>query len=396
MSLHASLSIGEFCRTGSGGTPSRAELSKYYEGGSIPWVKSGELREKVIFSAEEHVTGVALRETSIKMIPKGAILLAMYGATVGRLALLGIEATTNQAVCHIVPDPDVADTRYVFHALSSQVPRIVGLGVGGAQPNISQGVVKNLKVPLPPLPEQRRIAAILDKADALRSQRREALAQLDRLAQAIFVEMFGDPVMNPMGLPRVSLGELLASGPQNGLYKPSSEYGSGALILRIDAFYDGVVTGLSALKRVKVDAQELALYGLREDEIVINRVNSPAYLGKSALIPALPEPVVFESNMMRFALNTEHCLPSYLNSFLQTAYMKAQIRTASKDAVNQSSINQHDVKSFIINLPPLALQHSYSKRLAEVERLRTRFVKATGEGDNLFASLQHRAFRGEL
>lgn len=104
--------------------------------------------------------------------------------------------------------PRATCTRYLFHALSNQVPSIVAMGVGGAQPNISQGVVKNLKIWLPPLPEQLRIAAILDKADALRAKRREALAQLDRLPQSIFVEMFGDPIANPKGWTKQALKEL--------------------------------------------------------------------------------------------------------------------------------------------------------------------------------------------
>lgn len=98
--------IGEFCKTGSGGTPSRKQEEKYY-GGTIPWVKSGELRESVIFETEESITEAALAETSTKMIPAGALLVAMYGATVGRIAALGIPASSNQAVCHIIPDDSI-------------------------------------------------------------------------------------------------------------------------------------------------------------------------------------------------------------------------------------------------------------------------------------------------
>lgn len=164
--------LSAFCATGSGSTPSRSQLARFYEGGTIPWVKSGELRESVISSTEEYVTEAALKETSVKMVPAGALLLAMYGATVGRLGILGIPATTNQAVCHIVPDPKVADTRFLFHALSHQVPAIVARGVGRAQPNISQAVIKDLLLPVPPLAEQRRIAEVLDRAEALRTKRR--------------------------------------------------------------------------------------------------------------------------------------------------------------------------------------------------------------------------------
>src|SRR5258705_2373578 len=96
-------SIANFCQTGSGGTPSRAELSRYYNG-DVPWIKSGELKDDVLLSTEEHITSEALLESSAKLIPSGSVLVAMYGATVGRTAFLGIEAATNQAICHIMPD----------------------------------------------------------------------------------------------------------------------------------------------------------------------------------------------------------------------------------------------------------------------------------------------------
>lgn len=252
-------------------------------------------------------------------------------------------------------------------------------------------------MPLPPLPEQRRIAAILDQADALRAKRREALAQLDSLAQSIFIEMFGDPVSNPKVWPRLTLNELMGeNGPQNGLYKPSTDYGTGTPILRIDAFYDGVVTKLETLKRVRLSASELNLYGLQPEDVVINRVNSIEYLGKSALIPKLTEPTVFESNMMRFAVKREVVEPGYIVQFLQTKFIKGQILSCSKNAVNQSSINQQDVKGFQINVPPLKLQRAFKSHTMAVENLKAVHIAALAEHEALFASIQHRAFCGEL
>ena len=132
MSGWKTVRISEFCRTGTGGTPSRSNLERYYEGGTIPWVKSGELRETVINETEEHVTEAALRETNMKLVPAGALLLAMYGATVGRLGILGVEATTNQAVCHIVPDPKAAEVRFLFHALSkAELRQIIDIQLRG-------------------------------------------------------------------------------------------------------------------------------------------------------------------------------------------------------------------------------------------------------------------------
>ena len=112
--------------------------------------------------------------------------------------------------------------------------------------------VARLQIPLPPLAEQKRIAAILDAADALRAKRRETFTQLDALLQSIFLDLFGDPVTNPRGFDVEPLGSLIAMGPQNGLYKPERYYGSGVRILRIDGFYSGVVKDLSTLRRVSV------------------------------------------------------------------------------------------------------------------------------------------------
>ena len=173
--------LADFCRTGSGGTPSRKKMQRYYEGGTIPWVKSGELREQVISSTSEHITRAALKETNVKLVPKDALLLALYGATVGRLGILGTRATTNQAVCHIIPNPLRADFRYMFHCLSNQVPYLVGRGVGGAQPNISQGLVKSLAIPLPPLDLQRRFAAIVESIEQQKARQQVHLAELNTL-----------------------------------------------------------------------------------------------------------------------------------------------------------------------------------------------------------------------
>jgi len=264
------------------------------------------------------------------------------------------------------------------------------------QATVGRDALLATKVPLPPLLEQQRIAEILDKADALRAKRRVALTQLDTLTQSIFLDMFGDPTTNPKGWPATNLGELISVGPQNGLYKPASDYGTGTPILRIDSFYDGAVTGLTNLKRLRISDEEKALYGLRPGEIIINRVNSREYLGKSALIPALPEPIVFESNMMRFSVDLARINPVFLIHLLQTKHVRAHILRSAKDAVNQSSINQQDVKGIPVILPPLLQQELFAERLRGLEKLSDRQRASLMKLDVLFGSLQHRAFRGEL
>ncbi|MDX2079958.1 MAG: restriction endonuclease subunit S [Terrimicrobiaceae bacterium] len=152
--------LGDIAKTTSGGTP-RRDRPQFY-GGKIPWVKSGELGDSVVYETGETITEEALESSNAKVFPKGTLCIALYGATVGKLGVLGIDAATNQAVCAIFPR-DCLDTRYLYRFLESKRRDLVEQGKGGAQPNISQGIIRNTHIPFPPLPEQRRIVAEIEK-----------------------------------------------------------------------------------------------------------------------------------------------------------------------------------------------------------------------------------------
>jgi type I restriction enzyme S subunit len=143
----------------SGGTPSRSN-PKYYQG-SIPWIKTGELGSHTLWETEEHISQEAVQESSAKIFPKGSVALAMYGATIGKASILGIDAATNQACA--VGVPKVVSTEFLYYYLLSQTKAFVDAGKGGAQPNISQGIVKAWSLCLPPRAEQTRIVAKLEE-----------------------------------------------------------------------------------------------------------------------------------------------------------------------------------------------------------------------------------------
>ena len=126
--------VGEIAETQTGGTPSRR--SAHFFQGHIPWVKSGELRDGVVHATEERITEDALDSSNAKLFPKGTLCIALYGATIGKLGILGMEATTNQAICGIFL-PEGMETRFVYYFLESIRPDLIKLGQGGAQPNIS-------------------------------------------------------------------------------------------------------------------------------------------------------------------------------------------------------------------------------------------------------------------
>ena len=187
--------LGAVAKTSSGGTPKRG-VPEYYNG-SIPWVKSGELGDQVVTEAAETITAAGVANSSAKIFPKGTLCVALYGATVGKLGILGMDAATNQAVCGIFL-PSEIDIRFAYRFLESQRRQLIESAKGGAQPNISQEIVRNLEIPMPPLAEQKRIIAEVERClsvvDELGSVVKANLQRATRLRQSILRRAFhGNP-----------------------------------------------------------------------------------------------------------------------------------------------------------------------------------------------------------
>ena len=163
--------LGNIGNWQSGATPSR--LRKDYYNGDIPWLKTGDLNDSVIKSIPETITRKALEETSVKLNPTGSVLIAMYGATIGKIGILALPATTNQACCACVDY--MCDKMFLFYFLLANRKRFIAMGGGGAQPNISKEKITNTHIPLPPLSEQYRIVARIE----------ELFAQLDKIESSL-------------------------------------------------------------------------------------------------------------------------------------------------------------------------------------------------------------------
>lgn len=170
-----SFPLGEVCRTTSGGTPSRKRADYFL--GDIPWVKSGELTDGLVSEVSEFITDEAVANSSAKLFPHGTLLIAMYGATVGKLGVLTKPAATNQAVCAIFPPPEL-DLKFLFWFLRFKRNYLIDQAVGGAQPNISQTILRELMVPVPPIDLQIETVADIEKQF---SRLDEAVANLQRV-----------------------------------------------------------------------------------------------------------------------------------------------------------------------------------------------------------------------
>ena len=382
--------ISEFCKTGSGGTPSRTNL-EFYDG-DIPWIKSGELRESIITTTSEFITENAVKKSSAKIVPKGAILLAMYGATVGRMAMLGIDAATNQAVCNIVPDENIVFPRYVYYALSNKVPYFLNNAVGGAQPNISQGMIKDTEILLPPLPEQKRIAAILDKADSLRRKRQQAMQLADEFLRAVFLDMFGDPVTNPKGWEVKKLKEisLIQIGPFGTQLHKEDYIENGIPLINPTHIVKGKIVPNTSLTITVKKHAELKEYHLEVGDIIMGRRGE---MGRCAIVNERESGWFCGTGSLFIRPYKVGVFSEYLYSYLSGNSIKSYLEAESQGAT-MPNLNKTIVGNIKVPVPS-------EEALRKFSIIQDRTIKNISKmkyfsDELLFNSLSQKAFAGEL
>jgi len=381
--------ISTFCKTSSGGTPSRSK-PEYYNG-TIPWVKSGELREAVVLSASEHITEHAIKESSAKIVPAGALLVAMYGATIGRVAYLGISAATNQAVCNIIPDESKADRQYLFYALRSKATEWISRGAGGAQPNISQKIIRETKIPLPPLEEQKRIAAILDKADAIRKKRTQAIELTEQFLRSAFLDMFGDPITNPKGWELRTIKEtksLVQIGPFGSLLHKEDYISGGVPLINPKHIINNIIVVGCNETITRLKAEELKKYCLQEDDVIMGRRGE---MGRCVVVTVKTSGMLCGTGSLFIRPNPNILASVYLSKVLSSDSMKAQLEREAW-GVTMANLNRSKVEFLRIPIPPLELQSEFTSIVEKTRKVMGRFEVVEQADDNLFNALSQQVF----
>lgn len=182
--------IGDICSSScSGGTPKSSEPS-YYEGGTIPWLTTGEVNFKDIYETENKITELGLQKSAAKYIPINSVIVAMYGVTAGKSAINKIELTTNQACCNLQIDEKQANYRFVYYYLMLQSDQLNKLANGGAQQNLNSIIIKKFKIPLPDLSVQNKIANVLSNYDRIIENNNKRIRLLESIAESIYKEWF--------------------------------------------------------------------------------------------------------------------------------------------------------------------------------------------------------------
>lgn len=380
--------LGDLCDVCSGGTPKRS-VSEYWNEGSIPWVKISDISSKFVSSAEELISEAGLKGSSAKLLAPGTLLYSIF-ASIGAVGILKIPAATNQAIAGLSIKTDRIERDYLYHFLKSQEMLAKSAGRGVAQNNINLTILRGMEIPVPAIEEQKAIVEQLEMIAAQIKQAETQLVQLDSLVKSRFVEMFGDPGSNPYGLEVCPLGKVLSVQPSNGLYKPQRDYvndGSGTPIIRIDSFRsEGPDYG--SLKRLNCNESECRRYGISENDIVINRVNSVGCMGKTMLVAHIPEVTVFESNMMRLHSDEALMVPAFLCAQMTSEFSKSYFEANAKRAIGQASINQKDVKELPVLVPTIDDQKAYLSFVQQVDK--SRFVDLGDKGGKLLLETHRR------
>jgi len=292
---------------------------------------------------------------------------------------------------------ELIDARYLYHWVTySKTQHLLRL-CGRQTTNISNMSIERalqLKIPLPPLPEQKRIAAILDKADAIRRKRKQVLDLTDTFLRSTFLEMFGDPVTNPKGWNVKPSSELFSEKPRIGTTTPAK--GSGYIVVRVGEL-GALDIATEKCGRVEISDKDFEKFNLLQGDIVIARaIGSKNQLGKSSYFDSHDEPIVIDSHVMRLRTDKSICDPFWFYNLLSTPEGKILLQKAGGETAVQFNINATQASSLQIPLPPLSLQKTFSKISRKLTDRKRRQEQAKQHAENLFSSLQQKAFKGDL
>ena len=384
----------------SGGTPT-TKRPDYWEG-EVPWITSKWLGRKLeLITGEKFISGEAVTNSSTKIVPKDSIIFATR-VGVGKVGINRLDLAINQDLAGVLIDNENYDIKFLAYQLAiDSIQQYVAMNKRGATiKGITRDCLEQIRLNLPLLPEQKKIAHVLSTVERAIEAQERIIQTITELKKALMHKLFTEGLRNepqkqteigpvPESWVVVELGTLFEKQPQNGIYKHKRDYGSGIQILRIDDFSnDGdVVTRAGNL--VTLARNEIGTYGLEPGDIVINRVNSLSHLGKTALIGAIGDQMVFESNMMRFSVDESQVLKEYVFKFLNSPLTKKQIIGTAKRAVAQSSINQGDVKSIIVPKPSLEEQVEIVAGLDAVEAKIAHSTDKAALLRDLFRTLLH-------
>lgn len=400
--------LGEICFTTSGGTPSR-KVASYYEG-NIPWVKSGELDKGLITKTEEYISEQAVENSSAKIFPKGTLLIALYGATIGKLGFLGIDAATNQAICGIFKN-EIIDLQFLKYYLFNKRNKLIEQGAGGAQPNISQTILKDLDVVVPPLPEQHRIVAkieelfsSLDKGiESLKTAQQQLKVYRQAVLKWAFEGRFGHAQRPPNS---VKEGELPEGWVKRRLGDVGEIISGGTPSTTISEYWNGNISWISPIdlsgyceKYIAKGKKNITELGLQNSSARIMPAGSILFSSRAPIgYVAISKNALCTNQGFKSIVPKNGYLSDYIYYFLKSAKKQAD---ELGSGTTFKEISKANFSKILIPLPPtLEEQHhivsEIEKRLSVADKLEESITTSLQQAEALRQSILKKAFEGKL
>lgn len=400
MSLAPLVRLGEVAEFIRGVTYKPVDVTTADDPEGIPCLRTKNIQEVL---KDEDLIFIPRRPIKAsKIVAEGDILVSSANSwnLVGKcswIPSLSYEATFGGFTSVLRGDQSAIYRRYLYHWFSSpkiqQLARSFGKQTTSIS-NLNQARCLDLEIPLPPLDEQKRIAAILDKADQLRQKRRQAIALLDSLTQSIFLEMFGE--VASLAWPTATIGEIaldMRTGPFGSQLLHSEFVDEGIAVLGIDNAVNNHFEWGKARFITETKYRALSRYTVKPSDVLITIMGT---CGRCAVVPADIPKAINTKHLCCITLNQKKALPEYLHAcFLNNRNVLRQLGVQAKGAV-MPGLNMGIIKSLVIPIPPISLQQRFQEVLALVQGQIERAKSASGRSAVLLASLQHRAFSGQL
>ena len=375
--------LGDIFTITSGGTPDKKK-SEYYANGTIPWVKTGDLKNQYVPTGIECITEEGLKNSSAKLFPPNTVLVAMYGATIGACSILPYKASTNQACAAFLPDEKVMPT-YLYYFLSSKKEQFIKDGVGGAQPNISAGYLKNVQFDLIPMQQQINMVSTLDKVSELIALRKEQLAKLDQLVKSRFIELFGG-ISDSKKYPYKAVKELTDVISGGTPSREVHEYWEGGTIpwVKTTELQNNIITEIdehiteagldnSSAKLVPMGTVLIAMYGQGKTR------GMTGYLGVEACT----------NQACACILPSDSINQKFLWQFFVLSY--DNLREMAKGG-NQPNLNGNIIKNYPVLYPPMELQEQFATFVEQTDKSKLAIQQSLDKLELLKKSLMQEYF----
>jgi len=393
--------LGEVCKTGSGGTPLK-DRKEYYKGGTIPWLMSGEVSQGEVWEATKFITQNGLDNSAARIFPKDTVLVAMYGATAGQVGILRFEAATNQAVCGIFPNPQFVP-EFLFYFLLSKKDELVAQATGNAQPNISQIKIKNTEVPVPPLPEQRRIVGILNEAFEgiatatanVEKNLHNARTLFESHLQSVFTRRGKGWVENKLESVTTKIGS--GATPRGGEESYKAE---GISLIRSLNVHD---LGFKYAKLAFLDdsqANELLNVEVQPRDVLLNITG--ASVARCCIVPEDVLPARVNQHVSIIRPIADKLNPGFLHYLLISKPYKEQLlQTGEEGGSTRQAITKAQIQDFSVEFPTTLKEQQtivakLDAMLAETQRLASVYERKLAALAALKKSLLHQAFTGQM